>query len=357
MPIFWLICSTAGSGRLAMSSPLSILSIETAASWPCATAQMIFLGPNAASPPKNTFGLVETNVTVSTFGMFHSSNSMPQSRSIQGKAFSWPTATRTSSQGKCTSGSPALTSLRRPLASYSAFTFSKVMPVSLPLSWVNCVGTRKLWIGMPSCWASSFSQGEAFISSKPERTTTLTSSPPSRRAAEVDAEAEDVAGLLVDHAVGQPEFRDLRADHAAGFFVAVEYRHLIAERGEVARHGERGGAGADQRDALAVLARCGLGQPRGDVVLEIGGHALEPADRHRLVLDAHAPAGRLARTVAGAPENSRKHVRFPIDHVGVGIAARRDQPDIFRNGCVGWTGPLAIDHLVEIVRRSDVGIL
>ena len=35
---------------------------------------------------------------------------------------------------------------------------------------------------MSSWMASSFSQGEAFISSKPERTITLTSSPPSRRA-------------------------------------------------------------------------------------------------------------------------------------------------------------------------------
>ncbi len=33
---------------------------------------------------------------------------------------------------------------------------------------------------MPSCMASSFSQGEAFISSKPERTITFTSSPPRR---------------------------------------------------------------------------------------------------------------------------------------------------------------------------------
>ena len=37
-------------------------------------------------------------------------------------------------------------------------------------------------IGMPSCCASSFSQGEAFISSKPLRTMTLTSVPPRRRA-------------------------------------------------------------------------------------------------------------------------------------------------------------------------------
>ena len=34
---------------------------------------------------------------------------------------------------------------------------------------------------MSSCIASSFSQGDAFISSKPERTITFTSSPPSRR--------------------------------------------------------------------------------------------------------------------------------------------------------------------------------
>ncbi len=34
---------------------------------------------------------------------------------------------------------------------------------------------------MSSCMASSFSQGDAFISSKPERTMTFTSSPPRRR--------------------------------------------------------------------------------------------------------------------------------------------------------------------------------
>ena len=149
---------------------------------------------------------------------------------------------------------------------------------------------------MPSCIASSFSQGLAFISSKPERTITFTSSPPRRRevrqqsiavlpppstitrlpifvmcpkdtdesqsmpmwmlaaaflaarnvevaaarragadedrvvafgeellqridamaALELDAEVEDVAHLLVDHALGQAEARDLRPDHAAG---------------------------------------------------------------------------------------------------------------------------------------------
>src|SRR5262249_33603539 len=76
-----------------------------------------------------------------------------------------------------------------------------------------------------------------------------------------------------------------------------------------------------------------------------------------LLLDAAAPASRLARPVAGAPEDSRKHVGLPIDHVGVAIATRRDQPDVFRDWGVCRTSPLAIHDLVEVVRISDVGIL
>ena len=71
-------------------------------------------------------------------------------------------------------------------------------------------------------------------------------------------------------------------------------------------------------------------------------------------LDAAAPAGRLAGTVAGASENSRKHVRAPIDHVGVAVAALGDQSDVFRNGRVGRAGPLAVDDFVEVVGRRNV---
>ena len=39
------------------------------------------------------------------------------------------------------------------------------------------------------------------------------------------------------------------------FGVLVEHRDLVAERREIARDGERGGAGADAGDALAVLRR------------------------------------------------------------------------------------------------------
>ena len=131
-----------GGGRLDTSSPWQSLSMETAASWPWATAQMMFFGPKAASPPKNTRGKEVCRVTLSTTGMPDWSNSMPQSFSIQGKAFSWPTATSTSSHSKCWSGSPVGFRLRRPLSSNFAATFSNVTPVSLPFWCVNSLGTR-----------------------------------------------------------------------------------------------------------------------------------------------------------------------------------------------------------------------
>ena len=47
---------TPGAGRTDTSSPLQHLWSAIAALWPFATAQIMFFGPNAASPPKNTFG-------------------------------------------------------------------------------------------------------------------------------------------------------------------------------------------------------------------------------------------------------------------------------------------------------------
>src|SRR3974390_3437156 len=293
MPIFWLMISTMGAGRSLMSVPEHSLSMDSAASCPCATAQMMFLGPNAASPPKNTLGWVEAMVLASTLGMSHLSNSTPISRSIQGKAFSCPTATSTSSHGTCWSGSPVGTSLRRPFASYSALTFSNTMPVRRPLSWVNSFGTRKLRIGMSSCIASSFSQGDAFISSKPERTITFTSSPPRRRdvrqqsiavlpaprprpgaheprvpalgeqrlqavhplaLAQRHAEPGNVADLLVDDRLREPEPRDLTADHAAGVGVGIDDGDFVAHGREIARDGQRGRPATYEHDALAVAA-------------------------------------------------------------------------------------------------------
>ena len=182
MPIFCDTRLVIGSGRTRTSWPWRNRSIDTAASWPWATAVMMFFGPKAESPPKKTFATLDCRLALSSFGRPHSSKAMPQSRSIQGKAFSCPTATSTSSHSKKASCSPVGTRLRFPFASYCALTISNVMPTSRPPSCTKAFGTWKLMIGMPSCIASSFSQGDAFISSKPLRTITFTSVPPSRRA-------------------------------------------------------------------------------------------------------------------------------------------------------------------------------
>ena len=168
------------------------------------------------------------------------------------------------------------------------------------------------------------------------------------------ADADDVADLLVDHLFGQAEARDLAADHAAALSFAVEQHDVVAERREVARDGERGRAGADQRDTLAVARDRRFRQGRADVVLVVGGDALQAADRDGLRLDAPAAAGRLAGPVAGAAEDARKDVGRPIDHIGVAVAARRDEPDVLGHRRVGRAGPLAIDHLVEVIRMPNV---
>jgi hypothetical protein len=170
-----------------------------------------------------------------------------------------------------------------------------------------------------------------------------------------DAEVEDVIAFLVDDGFGEPKTRDLAADHAAGLRVLIEHHAVIAERREITRNRERGGAAAHERDAPAVLRDGRLRQAITDVVLEIGRNPLETADRNRFLLNAPAPAGRFARPVAGAPENPGEHVGFPIDHVGVAVATSGDQPDVFGNRRVCRTGPLAVYDLVEIVRSRDVG--
>ena len=108
------------------------------------------------------------------------------------------------------------------------------------------------------------------------------------------AERKRVADLFVDHFVGQPEFGYLGAHHAAGLRVGVEDHDFVSGGGKIARHGQRGGAGADAGDALAVAALGRTRQQRCDLVLVVGGDALQPADRHRLRL-APGRAGTPAR--------------------------------------------------------------
>ena len=185
-------------------------------------------------------------------------------------------------------------------------------------------------------------------------------------AAEFDAEIEHVADFLVDHGIGKAELGYLRADHAAGARVAVEDHAFVAERRQVARHRQRCGSRADQRDALAVLLRGGLRQTVADVFLEVRRDALQAADGdgfrlglrvgdfRRAFLDAAAPARGFAWAIAGPAEDAGEHIRLPVDEIRVAVMARCDQPDVFGDGSVGRAGPLAIDNFVEIVGVRDI---
>src|SRR4029079_12864226 len=117
---------------------------------------------------------------------------------------------------------------------------------------------------------------------------------------------------------------------------------------------QRSRPSTDQCDALAILLRRNAWQPGADIVLIVRGNALQSADRHRLFLDAAAAAGRLAGPIAGAAEDPWKHIRYPVDHICVGITPSRDETDIFRNRRMCRTGPLTIDNFVEVIRGRDI---
>ena len=372
-------------------------------------------------------------VSCPTTGMSHLSNSMPISRSIQGKEFSWPTATSTSSHSKCWSGSPVGTRCARPFSSFTAVHLLEGHAGELAVLVREFLGheeveDRDVLVDRVFLLPG---RGLHFLEARADDHLHVFAAEAARRAAAVHrgvaaaehddaladlvdvaerdagqpvdadmdvgggflaagnveiaaarragadedrvvafgqqrlqavdalaevhhgAEAGDVADFLVDHFFGQAEARDLAADHAAGLLVAVEDVDLVAERREIARDGQRGRAGADAGDLLAVLRRRAWAGG-GDIVLVVGRDAFQAADRDRLLFHAAAPAGGLARTIAGAPEDSREHVGLPIDHVGVGVAPGGDQADVFGHRRVGGTRPLAIDNLVEIVRTADV---
>ena len=171
-----------------------------------------------------------------------------------------------------------------------------------------------------------------------------------RVVADVDAHVENDLRLVFEHVVGQPERRDVRAHESAGLVELLEHHDLVAERHQVVGDRERRRARPDAGDALAVLLGRDDRQSVGDVAFQVGRDALEATDGDRLSVDAVAAAGRLAGSVAGAPEDSREDVGLPVEHVGVVELALSDHPDVARHVGVRRTGPLAVHDLVVVVR-------
>ena len=190
------------------------------------------------------------------------------------------------------------------------------------------------------------------------------------------ADVENVIDFFVDHFFGQTKARYLRAHEAAAFLVGFVNGDLITQRRQIARHRQRGGARADAGDALAVFLRRRFGHARGYAIFDfvVGGDALQAADGYRLGLGfavftgsnrfaqidvalfhAAPAARRFARAVTGASQDAGKHIRFPVDHVGIVVLARSDHADVFGNGRVRRAGVLTIDDFMKVLRVRNIG--
>ena len=165
---------------------------------------------------------------------------------------------------------------------------------------------------------------------------------------QIHTQIKDVLAFLVDDAIRQAELRNLRADHAARRLTGIENRDVVPLHDEIARHGQRSRTGTDTGHALAIFLR-NFWHTIGDVVFQIGSHPLQATDGHRILVDTSTTACGLAGAVAHTAKDPGKDIRPPIDHVGFGIAAPGNQPDVFRYGSMGRTRPLAIHYLVVIV--------
>ena len=70
-----------------------------------------------------------------------------------------------------------------------------------------------------------------------------------------DAVGDQAIDLGLDDVLGQPELRDAVDQHAAGGVERLEDRHVVAELGQLARGGQAGRAGPDDRDGPAGRLR------------------------------------------------------------------------------------------------------
>ncbi len=72
---------------------------------------------------------------------------------------------------------------------------------------------------------------------------------------EIDTHIQDVADFFVEDLRRQAETRNIRPHQTAGRVERLENRHLVAERAKVVGDRQRGTAGADQGNVLAVVLR------------------------------------------------------------------------------------------------------
>ena len=94
-----------------------------------------------------------------------------------------------------------------------------------------------------------------------------------------------------------------------------------------------------------------------DVVSQIGGNTLKPANRDRFLIHATASAGGLARPVAHSAQDAGENVRPAIGEIRFGVVPLCDESDVLRHVSVCWASPLTIDDTMKILRVRRIGRL
>jgi hypothetical protein len=181
MPIFWLRSpGHAARGRSATSSPLSRTCRSTRRLVAVRHRPDDVLRAESRVAAEEDVRQRRLHGRSSSLGSPHLSNSMPMSRSIQGKAFSWPTATSTSSHSKCCVGFAGRHQAAPALVVVFARTFSKVTPVSGRRRGEG-LGHQVVEDRDAFVHRVFLLPGRGLHLLEAERTMTLTSSPPRRR--------------------------------------------------------------------------------------------------------------------------------------------------------------------------------
>ena len=164
-------------GRSVTGMPWQWLWIEIAAWWPCSTAQMMFFGPQAASPPKKTPGSVRLE------GHLVDHRHVPLVE-LDAEVALDPGERVLLADGEddVVAGDDDGVDDRRVRAPARPTRGARTpCPTSVPFSMTKRFGAWLMTISTPSSSASSSSQGEALKNARGRRAITLMSLPPRRR--------------------------------------------------------------------------------------------------------------------------------------------------------------------------------
>ena len=172
---------------------------------------------------------------------------------------------------------------------------------------------------------------------------------------QLDAQAQDLVDLAVQHLVGQAVGRDADPGHAASHRQRFKDGDLVAHARQKVGRGETRRTGADDGHAPLVLwrqlgRRLGVGVqlpvllwpalPIPLVIDRVGDEALEGADGHRAVQLAAVALG-LAGMVADAAHGRREGVVLLDDLQRLLVALLGDEGDVALGAGVGRAGGLA----------------